>query len=147
MLICENESDYYEWYYNDNLIYDCWFREYKITAPGKYYVMLYDSNYCTVKSNEIIIDLGEYEINKLLQAKVTPNPNNGYFILEIYTGKKVIAEISILNIEGKKIKSFQCKVDKYFYYEFDFNSFSAGQYFIKVDIKDYSRTIPFVINK
>lgn len=147
MLICENESDYYEWYYNDNLIYDCWFKEYKITAPGKYYVMLYDSNYCTVKSNEIIIDLGEYEINKLLQAKVTPNPNNGYFILEIYTGKKVIAEISILNIEGKKIKSFQCKIDKYFYYEFDFNSFSAGQYFIKVDIKDYSRTIPFVINK
>ena len=147
VLTCNVECGYYEWYHNDNLVYDSWFRDYKITAPGKYYAIIYDDNFCPYKSNEIIVDFGSFENDKLLQAKITPNPNHGFFTLELYTGNKVKANINILDAESKVVKSFDCTIDKFFYHEIDCSALSQGQYFIKIDIKDYSRTLPFNIIK
>lgn len=147
LLICEDTANYYEWYLNGEVLYDNKARACRIFEPGIYYVVTYDTNFCTAKSNEIIIDFDKEEQNKLIQAKITPNPNNGKFVIELYSGQQLNANIQLTDIEGKLISNFNCFINHYFHRELDFSTLSSNVYFIKISSKDYNRVKKIVIEK
>jgi PKD repeat protein len=124
--MCSSYVSGNQWYFNGNPIANDTTQCILITQPGNYYCV-YSDAYCSVQSNTLLGVNEQAENN--FHLSVSPDPNNGQFILfyelketgdalvEVrdVTGRMVYSE-SLKNIFGKQTKTF------------DLNDINSGVY-------------------
>ncbi len=104
---------------------------------GTYQVSLQSYNFCGVDSvtKPLLISIVGIENSEIQKFKISPNPNNGNFTIEIPENIEV-KKIEILSMEGKKIKEFNTFETKSKQISLNINKFTKGLYYLKIITKD-----------
>lgn len=120
----------YQWYLNGNPVNGATQACHVVTAPGNYYVVVTDSNGCTGTSNMLV---GMEVFPGLSSLSVSPNPSTGYFILNGNATERILAQLSIMDLSGKKILNIpDLELSGSFRYPLDISQFSAGIYSLRI---------------
>jgi hypothetical protein len=123
---CELEAEYlqgvtYQWYVYSNMLPGATSRFHTATQTGDYYVVVTDSNNCSVRSSGLFMDcltlamsgLPEHNNAELL---LYPNPNKGSFQLAIKTPDESFVTIKIFNPAGQLVFEQNCFISPHNYH-------------------------------
>jgi PKD repeat protein len=97
----------YQWWDQNGMIAGANDSFYVIPGPGTYFVIITDSVGCSVASTAIVIASIHEATGDASLFSLFPNPGSGEMTLSITAAAEGIAEISIYDLAGKKIKSFR----------------------------------------
>jgi len=104
-----------------------------VLDPGKQYWLQVDGN--NAAYGNITIDL----LGNSLEAVVFPNPSAGRFNVNLFHPDPGIADVSVIDINGRKLfsKQYQVNMDST-QFNFDLNSYPKGIYFFRVHLNGLS---------
>ena len=141
----------YSWDFGDGSFDNTLNPTHTYSANGSYTVVLTAINSCGPDIHTIIIDVIITDINNgLLNSKleVFPNPSNGLFYIEYYSGTSNKVTIKAINTIGELvyIKEY-LKNTSSGIIQLDFTKFSNGIYQIEVDNENQVSKINIVINR
>lgn len=104
---------------------------------GNYQVSLQSYNFCGVDTviKPLVISIVGIENSENQKFKISPNPNNGNFTIEIPESIE-IQRIEILSMQGKKIKDFNKFETKSKQIALNINNLTKGLYYLKVITED-----------
>ena len=102
-----------------------------VLVPGKQYWLQVDGH--NKAYGDITIDLS----SNSLEADVFPNPSNGMFKLNLFHPEAGIAEVSVLNLNGKKIFSnhYPVNLDSY-QFNLELRGYPRGIYILQVKLNE-----------
>jgi PKD repeat protein len=128
-----SEGESYQWYFNGTEIAGATSMTYAANAAGNYYVELYYVNGCQVESDPLeltITSLQDIEGSTWLSAY--PNPNSGFFSLDITSPENGQYDYQVMDASGKVIKSGTFnKVSDTHSIDFELNQ-EPGVYFLQI---------------
>ncbi len=106
-----------------------------ILDPGKQYWLQVDGN--NKAYGDITIDL----LSNSLEAQVVPNPSKGNFNLNIFHPDPGIAEVSVIDLNGRKLFSnyYQVSLNS-FEFNFDLSGYPKGIYILLVKLNGSSQS-------
>jgi hypothetical protein len=90
------------WYANDTLIADASGNRCYAFAPGQYYVIVQDANYCKNSSDTLEIRFESSPVANM-QVRLAPNPTNELLTLELNLLEESQFEITIYNTLGQEV--------------------------------------------
>ena len=125
--LLSSSEDGNQWYLNGISIVGATEQSFIATQNGGYSVLITDNNGCTSSSsiyNIIITDTKEILENNA--ATISPNPNNGKFVIDI---KSKNCSIDIINLFGYKI--YTSNIQKGIA-EIDISNHPGGLYFVRI---------------
>ena len=150
LLICEDSAYNYQWKIDGHYT-NIMTNFIEVKSAGIYEVIVRNEHYCATVSEEFLIEMPDDEASKLIQARISPNPNPGKFNLELlYSGVDDVAEdikLRFFDSNGRLLAGYSVLLNGYYYDEFDFSNYAIGAYFLELTVKNYSRTISFIIEK
>jgi len=146
LVFTTNIFNTYQWYYNGNLIPGATNQSYTWSAPGTYYVIVFDG-VCSAKSNALTLPLTGLEtVNVSNQLNIYPNPNNGRFVVSLpFTGNGPLI-LDIVNLHGQSVYTTKVAVNSQSSIDIQTDNMAAGVYLLKLQMADIQITKPFVIN-
>ncbi len=125
------------WYYNGNLLADQTGAVISSMGDGTYAAVIYNPAYpeCNTiaKSDTIISGINETYITDF-SLNIMPNPNNGDFKVQFYSGGALDIELNVRNILGqlvysKRVENFSGKFDQ----EINLDVLEKGMYVVSVE--------------
>lgn len=118
----------YKWYDADgNLLQDSDENELEVSESGVYTVVITDENGCTAQAT-IDVTVTSIEETHFINS-IFPNPASSVLNVEMDSPTSSNALVSIYNIDGKLVKSFNTKIENGFNnIEINLESFTSGNY-------------------
>ncbi len=122
----------YQWYVNSNFVSGAITRFYTVDQTGYYYVVVADSNFCTVQSQDVFVNYPAclpttvQEINNDLSFEIFSMPNGNW---QLVVGDDFIGgEVEIFDAIGKLVLKSVIKSTES---EISSQGFASGVYFVK----------------
>lgn len=125
-------SSAYQWYRNGNVISGATTRGLKVPSNGFYQVRV-DSNGCSNLSDSLhVTTVGLKELNSITHVMVYPNPTAGTTTLEATFTNKATTIVTVFDMFGRVITSFDMGSITSLNHQVDFNELADGVYFIQI---------------
>ncbi len=139
-----------QWYFNGQPIEDATDKKYIITEDGDYYVEVTNVFNCVSVSEEkklIVTNIPESpEEDSNERFKIYPNPNNGFFTIEIETFESEIFNYRIYDITGKLRQTGKLNSEEKTK-NIELKDFADGIYFIQISSLQESYSYKFLVKK
>lgn len=120
-------------------------------GPGTYEVKLQVRNQCGIRilSDELTVITSDTEdLQNVLSASISPNPNQGEYVLTIETDHSTKMNMQILDISGRIVMeekmSVASGVQKL---KYDLNHFEAGIYYVKLYNESGMKTMQMFVTE
>ena len=124
----------YQWYKDGVAISGSVSPSHEAVATGTYYVSVVDSNNCSGRSSNRLVELNisVKPIANGVSVSLYPNPAHDKFIIRIQNDGEAANQIRIYNAIGAQVRSLQIQEQKIQEIEFDVRNLSNGVYIVKV---------------
>jgi predicted outer membrane repeat protein len=128
----------YQWYKDGVIINGATSQTYTATASGKYRVEITDANGCKNISTLFNFN-GVDDIQQSIYVRITPNPSNGLFTLNV-EGVEGATQVIIYNLTGKEVmrKSYRGVM------AIDLSEQAAGVYLVNVLNNQHTATVKVI---
>lgn len=141
-----SNGDYFRWYRDDILLNEYEGNSCYISSPGKYEVLIRDTNYCFNYSEALLVKL-EGTIENNLQYDVFPNPSDGFYNLELNLVKESDVEIKIYDAIGQLLyEKYIPHFEGYKYESVNLKDYAQSVYYLLIKTK-YGSTSKILINQ
>lgn len=123
----------YIWYFGDDVIDDSNVTGIKINEQGIYRVVAENESGCTSESNVFTVILSVADIIPNSDLKISPNPSNGIFEIELngISGEDVQFEVVTMN--GVVVREYKYKnASNTLQFNVDLSNFANGVYYLKI---------------
>ncbi len=120
------------WYANDSLLSGEISNRCYAFAPGRYYVIVQDTNYCRNTSDTLEIRFDGNAVANM-QVRLAPNPASEYITLELNLLEETDVDVEIYNLLGQKLffRRF-AKRSGYVFEQIDLRQFAPSVYFVSI---------------
>lgn len=99
----------------------------------------HDASKEVVQTNKLnIVNLISIAEHSRTSMNVYPNPSEGIFTLDIFAGKSQSYQIEVIDVRGKRLKSFDTQSANLISKQLDIRDLSRGIYFIRITGDDES---------
>ncbi|MEJ5244213.1 MAG: T9SS type A sorting domain-containing protein [Bacteroidota bacterium] len=133
------------WYANDTLIADASDNRCYAFAPGRYYVIVQDANYCKNSSDTLEIRFESSPVANM-QVRLAPNPTNELLTLELNLLEESQFEITIYNTLGQEVFLHRYPSRRgYVFEQIDLRQFAPSAYFVSIRNEFGSLSKSFVV--
>jgi hypothetical protein len=136
----------YQWMLNGVIISGATSQNYTVTQGGNYSVLVTNSSGCNAVSLPVLMSfIGVDDYDKTILYTIYPNPNNGYFNIDL-EGLQENSILVITNAIGEQIKNYQIK-SAVFHQTIDLTKHAAGVYFVTLKNSSLIETKKIIIFK
>lgn len=99
----------------------------------------HDATKEVVQTNKLnIVNLISIAEHSTTSMNVYPNPSEGIFTLDIFAGKSQSYQIEVMDVRGKRLKTFDTQNANFISKQLDIRDLSRGIYFIRITGDDES---------
>lgn|GEM_PF-2254507 len=136
-LLCLNKATEYIWYRNNNELYGEKKRTLKDLTSGTYYLVIKNSEGCSSRSNDIVIE-GNSVVEENEGVRIYPNPTSDFLIIEFdgakYGGVEFLKLADSLNIYDNMGRVQSIKIEEIVnnQIKINLNEFNSGFYVLRV---------------
>jgi PKD repeat protein len=138
----------YQWYLNGNPIAGATSQTYTATQAGSYTVEVFDPNGCSSgQSNPMVITGIATTVPVADLFQVTPNPNNGEFVITIEAAASEDYVVEVFNALGQVIYSESLtNFSGQYRHEMRVRDFGSGLYSVRLRSNKNENTIRIIVN-
>lgn len=113
--------------------------------PGNYTLKISDAMNCIAENIYTVLNTVGVEENSISGFTVTPNPNNGQFIVSSVSELPGNVAIDIFNLTGEKVYSSTCQSSFILKDTIDLSANAPGMYIIRISSVNYTRFLKVIV--
>ncbi len=114
-------------------------------VPDVYTVLVVDANGCLVEG-ESSFTVSTNNIASLNEHSIMPNPNTGFFSVQLSFDQSEFVEVEVMDLTGKLIQTANREMTSG-QFDFNLNSSAAGVYFVRITAGSESLTQRVIVSK